>query len=582
MLAIVLCSAVVLLIAYRTYGSVLARLVKLDGDKPTPAVEQRDDIDFAPTAPSTLLSQHFSAIAAAGPIVGPVLAGAMFGWLPALLWILVGAIFIGGVHDFIALVASVRHRATSVAEVVKQHIGVRSWMLFMVFVWVALLYIIVAFTDITAASFVGMQTLENGQVVSGAGIATSSTLYLVLSLTMGLLVRSGKVSMGVATPIFLVLVIATIAGGQYIPLDLASVAKYWQPGLSDDAATHMAHQSWNVLLLVYCWVASLLPMWLLLQPRGQLGGFLLYGALAAGGVGVLLGGSEIAFPAFVQWETPAGEALFPMLFITIACGACSGFHSLIASGTTSKQLRKETDARPIGYGAMLLEAMVAIISLCCLMRLAPGSSLAQNPQPNLIYAQGIGGFLAQLGIPPAVGVTFALMAFTTFIYDTLDVCTRLGRYIIEELTGLRGTAGKLIGSVLTAAVPVAMLLQAGAAGGAPAWKTFWSLFGASNQLLAALVLLGATIWLWNTRRAWWPWLVVGVPMLWMYIISVWALSDIVRAHLRAGPWWRPVPCIAMLLLVLAGLMMIEAIRAVLRGRVELGPPHSTEPVPATL
>jgi carbon starvation protein len=565
LLVILVPSALVLALAYRVYGTVLARLFRLDDADPTPAVTLRDDVDYEPIAPQLLLGQHFSAIAAAGPIVGPILAGVAFGWAPALAWILVGSIFIGGVHDFSALVASVRHKARSIAEVVRDHMSRRGYLLFLSFVWIALVYIIVAFTDITASSFVGRQTLENGEIVSGGGVATSSLLYLVLPVVMGVCMRYLRMPLWLATAVFLPLVGVAIWGGQKLPFDLARSL-----GTSDLAAQKM----WGVALLVYCIGAAMVPMWMLLQPRGHLGGCFLYVALAGAAIGLVLsdrmvaGDAAVLYPAFTAWQTAKAGDLIPMLFITIACGACSGFHSLIASGTTSKQLRRETDARPIGYGTMLLEAMVAIVSLCCVMVLAGDDARANQP-PNFVYALGLGRFLEILGVPTAIGVSFALTAFTTFVYDTLDVCTRLGRYIVQELTGLSGRAGAWLGTVLTAGVPMLFLLRPqldGNGNAVPVWKTFWSLFGASNQLLAALTLLGVTVWLWRTRRAAWVWLVTGLPTAFMYAMSTWALASMTVPRFRTAAGFSlpadPVPWAGLVLLSLAAVMLVEAIRAI--------------------
>lgn len=569
LLVIVLCAAALLGVAYRLYGNLLARLLRLDPDAQTPAVTLRDDQDYAPIPPKFLLGQHFSAIAAAGPIVGPILAGVMFGWLPALIWILLGSIFIGGVHDITALVASVRHRARSISDVVREHMTRRSYLLFLAFIYIALVYIVVAFTDITAGSFIGRQTLENGQSVTGGGIATSSLLYLVLPVVMGLLLRYTKLSLLWATICFLPLVGVAIWAGQLFPLDLAATLN-----ISDNAA----HKLWDVLLLVYCFVASVVPVWLLLQPRGHLGGYFLYAVLAGGALGLLFGGKTAAYPAFVGWQSSNGQALFPALFITIACGACSGFHALIASGTTSKQLRRETDAKVVGYGTMLLEALVAVVSLCCVMMFAPGAEMLKG-SPNFIYANGIGSFLAVVGIPAQFGISFGLMAFTTFVYDTLDICTRLGRYILQELFGWQDAKGKLVATAITALVPVFFVLQTAtdAAGKAvPVWRVYWELFGASNQLLAALTLLGVTVWLARTTGARWVWFVTGLPTVWMYVMSVWALFGIMGRSLsmRQGVSGDPVLWVAVVLITLAGLMLVEAVRVLLRPG---GPPR---PVPA--
>ncbi|MBI4559531.1 MAG: carbon starvation protein A, partial [Candidatus Hydrogenedentes bacterium] len=482
-------------------------------------------------------------------------------------------------HDITALVASVRHKARSIAEVVRVHMSRRSYVLFLVFIWLALIYIIVAFTDIVAGSFVGAQELENGMRVTGGGVATSSLLYLMLPLVMGCLLRYTKLSLNWATIIFLPLVAAAIWVGQKVPLDVASLL-----GVTEANARKL----WDVLLLAYCFAASIVPMWLLLQPRGHLGGYFLYVALFGGMLGLIFGGKATEYPAYVGWVATNGDPLAPILFITIACGACSGFHAIIASGTTSKQLRLETDAKAIGYGAMLLEGMVAVVSLCCVMMLSKESAVALQGKPNLIYAQGIGAFFSVLGIPTAFAISFGLLAFTTFVYDTLDVSTRLGRYIIQELTGLKGRAGRWVATALTAGTPLLFVMQSAtdAKGNAiPAWRVFWGLFGASNQLLAALTLVGVTVWLWRTYQARWVWFVAGIPTVFMYCMSGWALLRYVRYGFFSAEWQykglpgEAVPWAALVLVALAALLFLEAVRVFLGGT---RPPvqRQPEPVPA--
>jgi carbon starvation protein len=608
LLYIVLPSALILAIAYFTYGKLLARLFELNPQRKTPAYELKDGVDFEPLDPSSLVPQHFSAIAAAGPIVGPILAGLTFGWLPALIWILIGSIFIGGVHDFGALVASIRHKARSIAEVVRENMSRRSYLLFLSFIWLALVYIIVAFTDVTATSFIGPPTPDNGQVGGGA-IATASLVYLVLTVLMGVCLRHYKTPLGWTTAVFMVLVGAAIIAGPKIPFDLATLIYRPVEGANPDlyvaasqssgaaiATISHARKSWDVMLLIYCLLAGMAPVWMILQPRGQLGGYFLYFALGAGAIGLILGGGQAQYPAFIGWEAalprPGAptQFLLPMLFITIACGACSGFHSLIASGTTSKQLKNETDAKVVGYGTMLMEAMVAIVSLCCVMMFAAGSpELAGSP--NQIYAHGIAKFLGAIQLPQGIGMSFALMAFATFVYDTLDVCTRLGRFILQELTGLHNWIGRFLGTSLTAGVPIYFLLATPnvvihPTSGlpippAPVWLTFWNLFGASNQLLAALTLLGVTVWLWRTYKATWVWLVTGLPTVWMYVMSTWALCLMTLPKFLSGGGrltapTDPVPWIGLVLIVLAVLMLIEAIRILL----SLGTPPATKLEPA--
>jgi carbon starvation protein len=603
LLTVVIGSAVVLAAAYLIYGRILTRLLQLDPHRPTPAIQLRDDLDYVPIPSKFLLSQHFSAIAAAGPIVGPILAGLYFGWLPALIWILVGSIFIGGVHDMTSLVASIRHKAMSIAEVVRDHMSRLSYVLFLAFIWIALVYIIVAFTDITASAFVGgpaelrtgqsqgidlsavdaAKITESGGVTGGA-IATSSLLYLVLPIVMGLLLRYTRLTLNWATILFVPLVGVVIWIGQFMPLDVGLMVQHFRPELSLNEADIIAQKIWDVLLLAYCLVAAVVPMWLLLQPRGHLGGYFLYIALAVGAIGVLFGHFPIRYDAFKGWDSVGknGETFIPFLFITIACGACSGFHSLIASGTTSKQLRYETDAKAVGYGAMLLEALVAVLALACVMILKPTDALTQQ-SPNKIYAGGLSEYMGVFGVAKGFAVAFGLMAFTTFVYDTLDVCTRLGRYVVQELTGFQGWAGRWLGTALTAGVPLALLMRKSvdAAGNpVPVWQTFWFLFGASNQLLAALALLGVTVWLWRTRREMWVWFVTGIPTLVMYVMSTWALARLTLPRFfdaDSGSFSAPadpVPWAGVVLIALAALMLIEGIRALAGSQT---PPSELKP-----
>ena len=318
-------------------------------------------------------------------------------------------------------------------------------------------------------------------------------------------------------------------------------------------------------------------MWLLLQPRGALGGYFLYIALVVAAIGIMFGGYEINYPAFTNLN-PDGSLgehfwtpMFPILFITIACGACSGFHALVSSGTSSKQLAKETDATAIGYGAMLLEGMVAVVSIVCVMILAKDSELITKA-PNFIYAMGIGSFMELIGIPAAFGISFGLMAFTTFVYDTLDVCTRLGRYVIEELTGWRDMKGKVLGTVLTSAVPIFFIFQTmtDAKGNViPAWKTFWNTFGASNQLLAALALIGISIWLYNTRRNSKVWMAACIPAVLMFLMSNWALLLSIYEGWVLGLGHPAVPVVSVILVILSVLVAVETIYSVSKSKDQI-------------
>ncbi len=551
LLPVILLGAGALLVAYFTYGRFLARFFALNPKTKTPAVKFNDGRDFAPSNPGYLLGQHFSAIAAAGPIVGPITAGLAFGWAPTMAWILLGAIFIGGVHDFTALVASVRHGAKSIAEVVRLHMSRRAYLLFLSFIWISLVYVIIAFTDVTAATFVGKPGPEGDPVA--AGVASASMLYLAVAVAMGLVIRKSGLGEGKATALFLPLVFAAIWAGSHWPL---SLTERW--GLSPVL-------QWDFLLLAYCFVASLTPVWALLQPRGALGGWFLYATLLVGVLGLLMGGAHVEYPAFLGfYPERASQAfpLFPLLFVTVACGACSGFHSIVSSGTTSKQLKLETHARSVGYGGMLLEGFVALIALSTVMMLPLGHENLKLT-PNAIYANGIGGFLAQWGIPPQAAVGFGLLAFATFVYDTLDVCTRLGRYIFQELTGLKGRTGAFMATLATLGLPAyAVTLRVSDAAGnpVPIWRVFWTLFGASNQLLAALTLLGVTVWLKRLGKPAW---ITGIPAAFMMAMTLWALSLLAKPLIQS--WFGAQTSFvgaeaitALALALMAGLVLIEA------------------------
>jgi len=505
---------VLLGLAYRFYGRWVARQVALDDSRTTPATEINDGIDFVPVKPFYLFAQHFSAIAAAGPIAGPILAAQTFGWLPCLLWIGLGVVFIGAVHDFAALAASVRHRACSIAEITREHLGPKAGVAILVFIWIALIYVIVAFTDITAGTFVHRGESFEGLMVDfnpGGAVAAASVMYLVLSVVMGMVQRFLR------PPLWLITLI-------FVP---ASLGVAW-------LGTHISNllildaRTWGVLILLYCGIASVVPVWSLLQPRGYLGGFILFLALGLGVIGMFFGGYEIQQPAFITWDTGAMTGtLFPFLFVTIACGACSGFHGLVCSGTTSKQIERESHIRPVGFGAMLAEGFVALIALVTIMIFA--REQVADLKPGTIYGNGIGSFLTLLigrdNLPFAI--TFGAMAFSTFVFDTLDVCTRLARYIIQELIGARNLLSGLIATGVTLAIPVFLLWGAGEG----SWIKFWTLFGASNQLLAALTLLTITVWLYRSRRRI---MFTLLPMLFVLSITLWSLLALVIGNCRAA------------------------------------------------
>lgn len=536
-----------LVFGYFAYGRWIAKQFKLDDARETPANKVNDGEDFVPTKPFYLFGQHFSAIAAAGPIAGPILACQAFGWLPCLLWIALGVVLIGAVHDFSTLASSVRHGANSIAEITREKLGGGAGRAMMAFIWIALIYVIVAFTDITAGTFVSGDESLIGETRfnPGGAVAFASIMYLGLAIVLGLVEKYLKPPLWLSTVIFVPAVFAL----SYLGTKFSTVFL-------------LDHTSWAVLILLYCIAASLVPVWALLQPRGYLGGFVLYAAIAVGVIGVFFGGYEIQQPAFKSWDIGGMTGmLFPFLFVTIACGACSGFHGLVCSGTTSKQIDKESHTHPVGYGAMLAEGFVAFIALVTIMIIA--AEAAKGVSPGKIYGNGIGEFLTLIigkqNLPFAI--TFGAMAFSTFVFDTLDVSLRLGRYIIQELFGLKGKIGAVIGTLATIVVPFVCVLIAPKG----SWNDFWTLFGASNQLLAALSLLSITVWLHQARKRI---AFTLLPMLFVLTITLWALGSLVIGNFSAanGVDVKFVNGIASLILILLALYLV--ITALIKVRTE--------------
>jgi carbon starvation protein len=404
----------------------------------------------------------------------------------------------------------------------------------MLFMWLALVYVLTVFTDLTATTF-----------VQDGGVATSSWLFLALALGFGLSVYRFKVPVVVASLIFVPLVFLGIWLGQHYPIAPAWVA---------DTFGGNAGRAWSIVLLIYCLIASVTPVWILLQPRDYLSSFLLYASVLAGLVGILLGGFSIEFPAFITWNAAGVGPIFPILFITVACGACSGFHSLVASGTSSKQIDKESDARTVGYGAMLVEGLVAVIALATVMMALRSDELARS-QPMVVYANGLSRFAEVIGIPAKVGYAFGLLAVSTFILTTLDTATRLGRYIFEEFFRMRGGWARYAATLATLALPLVFaLVELHDAQGQPlpVWKAIWPVFGATNQLLAGLTLLVLTVWV---RKLGKPVGFLIVPLLFMTVATLYALVLLVGQYglsLIGG--------IAVVLLLLAVLLIIESAR----------------------
>jgi len=532
--AVFLTCVVLFFVAFCTYGRFLERRLGIDDSRPTPSHTDYDGVDRVPAHPAVLFGQHFSSIAGAGPLVGPIIAAVAFGWAVPLAWVLVGSIFIGGAHDFAALVASIRNRGRSIADVARESMSPLAYRLLLVFMWLALVYVLTVFTDLTATTFV-----EDG------GVASSSWMFVALAICFGLSIYRFKIPVVWSTLVFVPLVFLATWVGQLIPISSAWMTSTL--GLNP-------MKTWSVVLIAYCCIASVTPVWILLQPRDYLSSFLLYASMFLGLVGILFGGFDVQFPACVTWDAAGLGPLFPIVFITVACGACSGFHSLVASGTTSKQLDKESHARTVGYGAMLVEGLVAVIALATVMMLTQDNPLVGKP-PLTVYGTGISRFAAVIGIPERLGFSFGLLALSTFILTTLDTATRLGRYIFEEFFQLRPGAARYGATVATLALPLVFaLISLKDAQGQPipAWKAIWPVFGATNQLLAGLTFVVLAVWLRRTsRKTGFIW----APLAFMTAATLYALVLLIQQY-----GLSLIGVIAIVLLGLAVLLIVEAVR----------------------
>lgn len=529
LLIIVLIALIAFAIALKVYGDYLGKLVGLDPDKKTPAHTMTDGVDYVPAKAPVLMGHHFASIAGGGPILGPIQAS-VFGWLPCFLWIVLGSIFIGGVHDFMSLISSVRHKGKTVGEVIGVNVGKKAKSLFLIFVWLALILVIAVFAILIASTF-----------AANPSVATASILFLVIAVGMGFALYRKGVSLSIVSIIGVILLFVSIWIGLRAPFTLSA-------------------QTWIYLLLIYVFFASSMPVWILLQPRDYLSSFLLYAALGGAVIGIFIGGPKLQLPSYTSFHQPVGY-LFPMLFVIIACGAISGFHSLCASGTTSKQLDNEKHIKVIGYGAMLLEGVLAVIALgtaAILTKAGLADGLANWGGPVGVFAHGMGNFLANLGIPEQTGIAFGALTVSAFLLTTLDTATRLGRYALEELTveWAPALSNRFVATIITIVFGGALALTG-------TWRAIWPVFGASNQLLAGLALLGATAWLAHMGK---KYAVTMYPMIFMVIVTVVALITMVFQNFAKGNYL--LGCVSVVLLILAGFVVNEGMKAISKFKVK--------------
>ena len=493
---------IIFLAAYFVYGKWLAKVWGLNPEKIPPSVAMFDNIDYVPTTPVVLTGHHFSSIAGAGPIVGPITA-AVFGWVPVVLWVVIGCIFFGSPHDFGSLFASIRNKGQSIGAIISETIGKRGKFLFAVFAYICLLIVIAAFANIVAATF-----------VASPQSATSSLLFIALAVVFGLAVYRLQVSLAISTVIGVALMLAAIYAGHVFPLVLSKSA-------------------WIVILMVYVVIASVAPVWVLLQPRDYLNSFLLYACIIFAFLGILIYQPVLQLPAFTSFDpSPNGKnPLFPMLFVTVACGAISGFHALVASGTTSKQLANEAHALPVGYGSMLIEGVLAIIAVVAVGYVGSDKliDLLKHGGPVNVFADGIGTFMTKLGFEFSVGKNFIALSISAFAMTTLDTSTRLARFILQEIVtpeGMTPAESKNPLSNMFVATIVTVLLASYMSFGS--YLTIWPIFGVANQLLAALSLLAISVWLKKSKLSH---KMLLFPMIFMFAVCLVSLGEIIMLNL---------------------------------------------------
>ena len=502
-LVIVLIGIVALSAGYLLYGRWLAKKWGIDPKAKTPAYTHEDGQDYVPSSKFTVFSHQFSSIAGAGPVTGPILAS-VFGWVPVLLWLIIGGLFFGAVQDFGALYASVKNEGKSMGMIIEKYIGKTGRKLFMLFCWLFTLLVIAAFSDMVAGTFngVGLDSAETAYANSAA--ASISMLFIVVAVIFGVIQKHvGKMNEWVKAVVAIALLVAMFAVGMKLPIYASKTA-------------------WIYIIMAYLFLASVLPMWLLMQPRDYMTTFMLLGMIIGAVVGVVVAHPQMQLNAFNGFNVN-GSGLFPTLFVTIACGAVSGFHSLVSSGTSSKTVSNEKDMPMIGYGAMVVESLLGIVALVVVGAVAVGGTKPEGT-PFAIFSSGVAGFLEKLGVPVQVATVFMTMCVSALALTSLDSVARIGRMSFQELfygestdpkqmtPAQRVLTNKYFATVITLFFGYLLTL-----GG---YSNVWPLFGSANQLLAAMVLIALAVFLKTTGRTGWT---LYIPMFVMLAVTFTAL-----------------------------------------------------------
>lgn len=569
-LLLLIIAIVVLATGYILYGGWLCKKWGLDVSKEeTPAHTMEDGIDYVPAKAPVLMGHHFSSIAGAGPITGPISALSLgFGWLPATLWILIGGIFVGGVHDFGALIASIKHGGKSIGEIISANMSVRAKRLFIIFSYLTLILVVAAFASIVAGTF-GITdatgaAVPDAVVDTNASVAMVSLLFIVIAIIFGFTVHRRNSHMLVASGLgILAIIICMVIGMNFHPF-------------------YFSYNTWMIIVAIYIAVASVTPVWILLQPRDYLTSFLLYAMLALAFFAVIVNHPSLDAVPLVK-SAECTTPVFPVLFTTIACGACSGFHSLVSSGTTSKQLNKISDAKPIAYGGMLLECVLAILTICAVSFAFSYNATAETPfqGATAIFAGGIAGMASSvaggMGTPLyTILYTLIVLTYSAFCLTSLDTATRLARFMFQEfwLDSKKGETPQNVAGykkVLTNPyVATIITVVLGVLLGMTGYTKIWALFGSANQLLAALGLLAVATWLGNVGK---QNRMVVYPMYFMLCVTIASLVINTKTQLGIisagealdwGPYAQVI--IGILLVIMALVLAFEGVTTLAKSK----------------
>lgn len=506
-------SALILVVAYLFYGRYLVKTWGIDPKATTPAVAKEDGTDFVPTNKWSVFAHQFSSIAGAGPVTGPVMA-MMFGWLPAFLWVIVGGVFFGAVQDFGALYASVKTEGKSMGQIIEKYIGRKGKKLFFLFCWIFTLIVIAAFADMVAGTFNGISA-DGAKLAPNASAASISILYVFVAMAFGLFLKKVKLEGLPKVILGIALIIAMLALGIMFPV-------------------YATKTTWIYVVFVYIFFASVTPMWLLKTPRDYLTTFLFIGMIVAAVIGVFVSNPTITTPAFVGFKSASGSYIFPTLFVTIACGAVSGFHSLVSSETSSKLVENEKDMLQVGYGSMLLESLLAILVIVIVGALPnlkvsgvldstlANMALADTATPFTKFSAGVTGLVAQLGLPQSWGLCIMTMFVSALALTSLDAVARISRMSFQEFFEVEeGQEPSGLVKVLTNKyVSTIISLVCGYLLSLGGYVNIWPLFGSANQLLAAMVLISLAVFLKVTGR---KGFMLYIPMVLMFIVTMTAL-----------------------------------------------------------